>query len=279
MDLDNIYHTFIEAFSDYAVSIQMEKEKLFRMMKRRGAVLDYSVGVFEKSKMVAVMITAIDEFRGKRSAYDVFTGVIPSHRGQKLAGTMFELVQPKLIKNGIKQFVLEVLQENEPAIKVYSKTGFEINRSFECYEVEKLPEKINENCYLTVETEFKPAEVGSFRDWVPSWQNSDASMLRTEEELRYLKAYENNKLVGYAVVIPSSGDLPQIAVSPESRQRRIGSRLLFEAGSILSGGKNLRVINIDSNSESDLNFFKRIEAKKITSQYEMILNLDKDITH
>ena len=85
--------------------------------------------------MVAVMATAVREFEGILSAYDTFTGVRPNWRGRRLAGRMFEFAREQLEQRGVRRFLLEVIETNEPAIRAYERAGFTTRRRLECYEL------------------------------------------------------------------------------------------------------------------------------------------------
>jgi ribosomal protein S18 acetylase RimI-like enzyme len=50
---------------------------------------------------------------------------------------MFIFIKPRLKAIGIKNFYLEVLQENKSAIRAYKKTGFEIVRILDCFTLSK----------------------------------------------------------------------------------------------------------------------------------------------
>lgn len=89
-----------------------------------------SFGAFDGEKMVSFTLNGIGKYLGRLTAYDTSTGTIEAYRGQGLASGIFEHSLPFLKEAGVEQYLLEVLQDNESAIKVYKKAGFQITRSF-----------------------------------------------------------------------------------------------------------------------------------------------------
>ena len=97
----------------------------------------------------------------------------------------------------------------------------------------------------------------------PSWQNSTSSL----ERARDTKVIFGNR-DAYAIVFPSTGDVPQLAVSPHARRIGLGTRLLESAATI--AGKPLRIINVDDRDDGIARFLENAGAKKTVRQIEMM---------
>jgi ribosomal protein S18 acetylase RimI-like enzyme len=271
-DFDRLHAAFLRAFSNYAVPTAFDAPTLRRLMLRRGADLECSVGVFDGGEMVAFMVVAVDDFEAQKSAYDVFTGVVPSHRGQRLAARLFDASLPGLRERGVGRFVLEVIRSNEAAVRAYERQGFMRRRRFSCFEVSRLapvsvPFRIEETAAGSL------VELGRMCSWNPSWQNATASLLRAGDEVRVFRAVEDDVPLGFAAVVPKSRDLPQLVVDPRHRRRGVGTALLRICFDSLESGAELRVINVDESSAPDLAFFGRHAARSLPGQYEMVLPL------
>jgi ribosomal protein S18 acetylase RimI-like enzyme len=276
-DFPMIHETFLDAFADYAVPMDFDADRLHRLMVRRGADLSASVGAFDDGRMVAVMATAVRKFEGVLSAYDTFTGVRPEARGQGLAGRMFDVAREELAGRGVRRFVLEVLQSNTDAIKAYTRAGFSTRRILDCYEVTAeaapmpaVPDTVQIHAPPSIDLE----RWQGWRDWNPSWQNSDDSVAASVERTVHLEARVAGETIGGAILVPQARDLPQIAVAPDWRRRGVGSALLAEAMRRLESGATLRVINVDASAESDAGFFGCRATKSLPAQFEMILEFD-----
>ena len=76
IELEVIYNTFVEAFSDYQVKFDISFYNFQIMMKRRGLNLEFSMGTFKDGKMVGFILNGVREWNGKITIYDVGTGFL-----------------------------------------------------------------------------------------------------------------------------------------------------------------------------------------------------------
>ena len=123
IDFDSIFHGFEKAFADYEISF--EKEEVRTMLKRRGFNPRLSFAAFDGNEIVAFTLNGTGSFNGIPTAYDTGTGTVKEYRGHGIAGKIFAHSLPFLKEAGIRQYVLEVLQNNLGAISVYRRLGFE----------------------------------------------------------------------------------------------------------------------------------------------------------
>ncbi|MGW8315676.1 MAG: GNAT family N-acetyltransferase [Bacteroidales bacterium] len=110
-----LFQAFREAFMDY--EMQLDHHELDNMLKRRGFDPELSFGAFDRDRLVAFTFNGIGSFKGKKTAYDTGTGTVKEYRGRGLAGKIFQYSIPWLRKAGIRQYLLEVLQHNESAVR------------------------------------------------------------------------------------------------------------------------------------------------------------------
>ncbi len=268
---DKIYTAFSDAFSDY--DIQVNRDELEAMTKRRGFSADASFAAFENDRIVAFTLNGIGMFKGKKTAYDTGTGTIREYRGQGLAAQIFEYSLPHLKEIGVQNYLLEVLQHNTTAFNIYQKMGFQVSREFNYFkqendkvEVKKLK---NDNIQLRSAELAELEKLERFFDFDPSWQNSFDSIKRDKSNFIITGAYESNVLIGLSVFEPKSGDLTQIAVSPEHRRKGIGSLLLSK---ILTENKNtiLKIVNTETTCDSITAFLRANKIEITGKQFEMI---------
>jgi len=276
-DQPQIHATFLEAFADYAVPLQPSSEELRRMMVRRGADHALSVGAFDAGRLVAVMATGLGEWRGRATAYDVFTGVVPGHRGRGLAGALLDHARPVLARRGAERFLLEVLRENEPAVRAYRRAGFVVTRELECLRVstcERAPLRTGATVDVRVVDHPDWQQLRAFHDWQPSWQNSLASVRRAKGERVVLGAYVDGVLTGYAVLFVADGDVAQLAVDPTHRRRGVATRLLAAVlARCPADVAHIRILNVPRDAGADLAFYASQGAQPLASQYEMVADL------
>lgn len=275
-DFDIVFEAFNRAFADY--EIQLNKEQLQMMLKRRGFDPELSFAAFEKGGIVAFTFNGIGNFGGMPTAYDTGTGTLKEYRGKGLATEVFKYSIPYLKETGIKQYLLEVLQHNTKAVSVYRNLGFEVIREFNYFmaENEEVRNTINRPFVACIIKQINNIgeydSIPEFWDFTPSWQNSFESIQRAAEGFVCLGAFIEDKLVGYCVFEPASGDITQIAVDKRYRRRGIASVLFHE---MIKSNQNdtVKIINTDILSPSITDFLKARNIDIQGKQFEMIKQL------
>lgn len=268
---DEIYASYLKAFYDYP--FQWSRDTLYKMVMRRGYLPELSFGAFYENELVSFTLNGIGSMNGIRSAYDTGTGTTELHRGKGLASRIFEYGIPFLIRAGIKQYILEVITDNDRAYSIYSKQGFTRTRTFECFrsngnewifsaeEVEGIHLR---NIDFSFQKEMEP-----MIDFTLSWQNNFQALTRYPNDFLILGAFRSDQLVGFGIIDPESGDVPILAVSSLERKKGIGSLILSRLKS-MNRFETLKVVNIESEEHAILNFIKHCGLPKLVSQYEMI---------
>jgi len=271
-DFDTIFRAFNQAFADY--EIQLDRQQLQTMVKRRGFNPGLSFAAFEGNEIVAFTLNGTGNFNGIETAYDTGTGTLKEYRGKGLATQIFEYSIPYLREQNIKQYLLEVLQHNTKAVSVYKNIGFEVSREFNYFRQE------NKKIKNDIKTSDIPCSIKQinirdfdflpdFRDFYPSWQNSFESINRASNDFVSLGAFIENKLAGYCVFEPVSGDITQIAVDKQYRREGIASLLLREMTG-LNKNQAVKIINTDISCSSITAFLKSKNIEITGMQYEMI---------
>lgn len=272
-DFDTVFKAFERAFSDY--EIKFEKEEVRSMLKRRGYNPRLSFAAVDNGAIVAFTLNGIGCHNGIPTAYDTGTGTVKEYRGQGIAGQTFNHALPYLREAGIRQYLLEVLQNNLRAISVYQKMDFAVSREFICYR-QTLPlislrpsDCENANCNIgQVSPEFI-RRAQNFCDCLPSWQNSIDSICRGAADLTCLGATIDGKPAGICVFDANTGDLTQIAVAKEFRRRGIASELLAEAVGTFHTDF-IKVLNISPDNRSLQEFLEHRNIVPASRQFEMI---------
>ena len=255
-DFAIVHAAFLEAFRDYAVPFQISAADLQEMLRRRGWMPDASVGVFDGNRLVAFTLNGLGGWNGRQTGYDTGTGVVPSHRGRGLSRLMLDAAIDRLRAHGAVQYLLEVLQSNERAFRIYRDAGFEVTRQFQCWKIEAGDPADAMTPAATVDWD----RVATFFDVPPSWQNSIDSIRRAAAPRSILAVPE-----GCAVVF-ANGDLPLLAVDRASRRRGIGTKLLKAA----AAGRALRILNVDTTLANADAFLRSAGAEKTVMQFEML---------
>ncbi|MFA6201070.1 MAG: GNAT family N-acetyltransferase [Bacteroidales bacterium] len=275
ISFDELFISFNEAFGSYEV--QVNKEELRVMLKRRGFVKELSFGVFEDERLISFTLNGIGQFNGLKTAYDTGTGTIEEFRGKGIASTIFNYSLPFLKEAGVKQYLLEVLQHNTNAVSVYRKLGFETIREFNYFKQANELIKLNSKDLLEGFC-FKEMDLGDknllmkFWDFTPSWQNSFEAIERSFDDFKIIGVYKDDVLIGYSIFEPNSGDLTQIAISKEYRRQGLGSALLCETLKY-NTFNSVKAVNTEINCESVTAFLESNNIPLCGKQFEMIKKL------
>jgi len=271
IDFDTIFQAFNQAFAGYEV--QIDKTQLQAMLRRRGFNPDLSFAAFDGNKIIAFTLNGIGNFNGIPTAYDTGTGTLEEYRGKGLATKIFEYSIPYLKEMGIKQYLLEVLQHNTKAVSVYRNLGFEVTREFNYFiqknEIIQNKIKTTDILYSIKQIDIEHFDLTStFHDFYPSWQNSLESIKRAINDFVCLGVFAGNKLTGYCVFEPVSGDITQIAVSQQNRRKGIASLLLNEIIR-LNKSNVIKIVNTDISCSAITNFLKSKNIDITGKQFEM----------
>lgn len=272
---DELFEAFRQAFADY--ELQLDKDGHFAMLKRRGFDPALSFAAFDGDKIVSFTCNGIGNFYGVPTAYDTGTGTLKDYRGQGLATRVFEYSIPFLKEAGIREYLLEVLQHNTGAVSVYSKIGFGVSREFYYFrtETDRIVNEIKTIDFpYTIQlidiNEYD--EIAGFWDFKPSWQNGIESINRSPEGFISVGVFAEDKLIGYGVFEPASGDVTQIAVDKRYRRKGIGS-LLFQKMLEANKVDSVKIINTDTDCDSMTAFLRSKNIGPTGKQFEMIKKL------
>ncbi|MDE6556777.1 MAG: GNAT family N-acetyltransferase [Duncaniella sp.] len=275
---DELFEGFSDAFSDY--EIHFDKSEVRSMLIRRGYTPELSFAAFEGGKIVAFTLNGIGMFDGILTAYDTGTGTAKDYRGLGLAGEIFRYSLPFLEQAGIRQYLLEVLQNNHKAITVYRRMHFDTTREFDCFRqsISDIDNLHNDKECARLRLELIDTDTvrqaQSFCDFYPSWQNSMESIERGSTELTCIGAFSSDELAGFCVFDRKSGDLTQLAVRKEFRRQGVGSRLLEEVIRRVCADF-VKVINVPSDNVTLPAFLKSKNIPLMNKQFEMVLDLSR----
>jgi ribosomal protein S18 acetylase RimI-like enzyme len=247
------------------------------MLERRGYDLDLSFGAFNEGNLVGFTLNGIGNWNGKRTAYDVCTGVIKEFRKKGIATKILHKSIPVLREYGVSQYLLEVIRTNEPAVELYRKAGFKVTREFEYYFSSKSDINIREN-RLNLDYIIKKMDqpdwekFKSFWDFNPSWQNSIDSLNRKIHHFTILGIFANEDLLGYTMIENHTGDIPQLAIKQSHRRIGLATTLLKNILTYSETDK-IKIINTVTNYKPFQKFTSSVKLNPGYGQYEMLLEL------
>ena len=273
-DFDAIYQCFREAFANYQVDMSyMTPEVTYNRFQKNAVQYDCSVGALADDKLIGFIMVGLDNFKGELAAFDAATGIVPDFQGKGIARAMLQKIIDQLQAQQVQKFYLEVLQPNEPAIKAYQKAGFEIQREFDCFKLDL--SKPREAFDISPDIQIKalsPTAIQAFEadfEWVPSWENSVASILRIPDEKWVFGAFLEEKLVGYLVYYPAFQQILQIFVQKAHRRKHIASSLFAHVLTQVNS-PFIKFNNIDHSDATSRALLEKLGFEFVIGQFEMM---------
>jgi len=259
--------TFHLAFSDYTLNMTMPED--YWITRWASARIDYnlSFGYFDENKLCGFVLHGIDEWEGKMSFFNMGTGVIPSHRGQRIVKQIYNAAIPLLKANGIQRGYLEVLQDNDKAIKAYESVGFKIERTLNCFKAYKPENKERYN--LSAIIDLDPKKYHSFKNHYLGWEQIDKVIEINPSLFKAYELYDQNESVGFAIIKPGNGQIIQYGVKNDDWYKYAPS-LFREIYNLYS---NYKIVNVDINDLVLTKFLFDSGFEKSVTQWEMGMEL------
>ncbi|RZN82331.1 MAG: GNAT family N-acetyltransferase [Winogradskyella sp.] len=264
-DFDIIMECFLSAFENYFVKMPTDYDFYRERWKATGVRYDLSYGMFDKNKLVGFIMNAIDKRQNQLTAYNSGTGVIPEYRGQRIVKSIYEYAIPELIKNGITKCQLEVITENEKAIKSYQGIGFKTCKHYKCYKGMLKTENKTDFILSKFSYENMNWDVFPNQD-LYSWDNQKESLVKLNFD--YYQILGKGKIQSYFIIDSQSGYIAQFEVLDSST---LQWQNLFSA--IQTTNQNIRINNIDDRLIDKIVAVESFGLENNVDQFEMELFL------
>lgn len=268
-DITTIVDCLHEAFSDYALPMKMPYaywEKRWLMSN-----IDYSLsyGYFDNEDLKGFILHGIDFWKGEKCFYNMATGVVPAYRRRGILRDIYKTAFEALGKAGCISGYLEVLCNNEKAIKAYEKSGFEIIDEMHCYVIPKEYGKDLQPLGVSTSSECNPSKYQQLIHHELSFEHRSDVIKRQPESFSSIELHENGELAAFAIVKDANGNITQFGFRDNELDRYGES--LFSALSQHYNGP--RLINISIKDEALHDFFRKNRFQALISQYMMRVRL------
>jgi GNAT superfamily N-acetyltransferase len=273
--MEEIHAAFVDAFSEYEVRMDMPLAKLQEMMVTRSCSLADSLGYFGNGKLLGFLLVGKRIINGKIFLYDVATGVVKGHQGEGIGDALVNGIVEAARTGNADRFILEVLENNEAAQKLYEKHGFCKVRKLKCYEYscdQKADIKWadNQNGQAITDHEANlPADldIAGYCTFNPSWQNSCTSFMNMRAN-HYLHLQKNSEvLAGYGMVHRKTGSVLQLGLHPEHGSTEVLGKVV--AGLCRHTGSTvLKYLNVEENSLIESHLLD-LGFRNVINQFEM----------
>lgn len=275
VSIKDVYDAFMESFSDYEIPISLSISQFQEMMITRDIDLSHSVGCFNRNQLVGFIICGYREINGKKYCYDGGTGIIPNFRRRGIADRLFSYLVELLKEKEIEIFLLEVLENNLPAIELYRKKGFVTHRVLKCFQIKKkeLPDDITHNYAIKSDKEeyWRIAD-SSFQAYMPSWQNDRISVQNNLSNYNYCSLSSDQQIIAFGFINKKGGDIPQLRVRKGWEGKQLELFVINELKS-KTDSEVVKLVTLDEDN-SLVTILPKLGFANIVNLYEMTLNLD-----
>ncbi|GAB4241254.1 MAG: hypothetical protein Tsb0034_18180 [Ekhidna sp.] len=264
-DFEDLYKTFYAAFSSENIKLQPTRDEFeYRIYNKLHVDNDISAVAFDGDNMIGFILHAANIFQGIPTAYNGGTGVLPGFRNQKTAEELYAYLIPKIQSKFLARILLEVVENNEHAIKLYEKIGFNFKRRFLCFK--QVTRMKGTPAHEVVEGTISDVDF-DFMDFESSFLDSGEHLnLGTE---KVLVAQVSEEVVGYLIFQPHIGRISQLAVSRNYRRMGVAESLILAAQEKTS--KALTIMNIPEDEVGFEAFLKQHGFENQVNQFEMEL--------
>jgi len=257
-DLEKLVEVLLDAFTGYFVKMPEDVGYWERRFFNARVDMALSYGVESAGDLVGFIINAIDEAEGKKTAYNTGTGVVASARGQQLVDQMYDKSIPLLKSQGITQCMLEVVDENTRAIKVYERIGFVKKRRLKSYKgvIQSGPAVRVRLLPLS-----KLDDLNTYQKY--SWDFTNKTIFKAENQYKLYEvlAEKSNHSIGYFVINTQNGTVAQLESSVQDWES------LFSG--IAWASETIKINNVDSNRNGLIDYLNLIKLPNIIDQFEM----------
>jgi ribosomal protein S18 acetylase RimI-like enzyme len=114
-------------FEGYFVKIEMTPETFMNRVISEGLSIDFSRVLFDGEDPVAIILNGFRTDReGRKVSWNGGTGVASAYRGKGASKLIMEEAMEIYHEQDIKIATLEAIKENEKAIRLYEKYGYQI---------------------------------------------------------------------------------------------------------------------------------------------------------
>lgn len=256
--LKDIYECFTDAFANYVIPLQFDEEMTMERWKLADVDYRLSYGAFEGDHLVAFII----HLKTSEELFNFGTGVIPTHRGQRLVEKMYQQIEA----DHAGTYSLEVIKENTKALKIYQHLGFKIKRDLISVQgVLNINTALDKHFHYDIRPLVYAEEMAKIRLYLPSVENSSDILTRYSDQYELHELRLDKKLMAYAVYYPKTGSIKEVgALSPIEENL---DQLFLQ---MKLNGEKLRVMNIDGKAIGLISYFCDRDVNIFVSQYEMI---------
>jgi ribosomal protein S18 acetylase RimI-like enzyme len=220
---------FTRSFEGYLVPIAMTPEALAAMLRFDGSDLQLSRVVRVEGEDAGIVLLG----RRGNTVRVAAMGMLPEARGKRLGGAALEQLLPELREAQVQTLLLEVIGENERAVRLYERLGFTVQRRLIGFARAEAP-AADAGEVVEIDPFDAVAFLAAHGEARLSWQLQPASLWALGWPTRGFSLGEH--AVALATQTPGGVALRGICVRASERRQGIGRALVAGVAAALEPG-------------------------------------------
>ena len=219
---DELAGLFTEGFSGYYVPVRADAAALEGMVRNWHLDLDASRVALRDGEPVGFALLGV---RGRRG-WIGGTGVVPAARRTGVGAAVMRAVLDEARRLALDEVLLEVLVQNEPALRLYENLGFEHVRELEIWELEG---RGGPSTARASTIDAARAQIAALRRGPEPWQRADETVAGVPDA----RALAVGGGAAIFRVAGARASILQLAVEDAGAARELLAAILSEAPSLL----------------------------------------------
>lgn len=264
VDFSQLTACFNEAFSDYFLPFQVDEAYLSERWAAASVDYELSRGAYIGERLVGFIMIALADWEGETSHYNAGTGVIPDFRGQGLMGQMYAPLLAELQDRSVRQGLLEVIAQNERAIKAYQKVGYQIERRLCCFKGSFPVFTAAQNAAIQRSARPDWDAYQKLSPFVWTWDSQTPTAKKFGNAVECWEYRPEDELLAFAIYHRVSKRLVQWGEAFSE-----GAPLNNLLQQVLSGESEVRINNIDASATAELQRMADLGMSPSLDQFEM----------
>lgn len=268
--MEQLTACFNQAFQNYFVPFQATDVYLRERWQAAGVDYQLSAGVFDGDCLAGFLIFGTGMRDKLKTAHNLATGVLPFYQGRRLVAALYDFSLPKLRAAGMHQSTLEVITQNQRALRAYQSVGYTVARRLHCFAKEWNDQDIScMDCSVVQQQDIDWQAITLLPPYKATWEQRREVLMARSEDYSFWTIRENGSLMAYAIVNPITGHVPSFSALP-GKEAQYGLPLMAAVGRKV---KCLRINNVDASEQAWLKVFDQLGLSNNIDQFELRLIL------
>lgn len=271
IDIQALRNCFNNVFKNYYVPLQLSRDQFADKLSTEAVDLKLSFGIFDGDEIVGFVLNGIDIAGNQKITYNAASGILAEYRGYRLSYMLYEHSIQQLKAAGAVKIILEVIEQNIAAIKIFEHFGFTVNRKLNSYVGKPV---LREQLLVEIETLSSPdwELIKRNCEWKPSWQYSTNCIKRGQSNYTLQVASSNKLPVAYCISNFNTGTIAHFGCSEIDAKEQYLSALFKQVNGV-NNNQTTSVINVDTNALYANTFLLSIGLSRFFTSCEMELVL------